>query len=293
MFTRKIAVWFILLALVGLSCKMAEQATVTQPATPTASSAQTQPVLVNTDTPQPTQDTLAGTQTADAAAQSAQQTQSAQDSAATQTQAASTQSAVQTSTAQVGNQGTEQARTMAVVIQKLANDGAVGATTGNYYRLPDFDQSEARLGYLRGWYTDYEAQNFVLSANTAWNSASTSANWPDSGCGVIFSLTDDANYYYSYLGLDGYVRLGRITNGEAKLQAQDRYGKVSIPDGEAKIMLVVYGQRVKYYVNDQPVMDTYAAAIKPGPIAMTLLSGTNKDYGTRCQMTDVDLWIFE
>ena len=28
-----------------------------------------------------------------------------------------------------------------------------------------------------------------------------------------------------------------------------------------------------------------------GDLAFTVLAGTNKDYGTRCEMTDIHMWI--
>ena len=31
-------------------------------------------------------------------------------------------------------------------------------------------------------------------------------------------------------------------------------------------------------------------SLEEGELSLTLLSGTNKDYGTRCEMTNIELW---
>lgn len=182
---------------------------------------------------------------------------------------------------------------MADKIQKLFNEGVVASTSGKYYRLADFDESWAQINWYRWRTTRYKAENFVLSADTAWISASDRANWQNSGCGIVFNFKDKDNHHLAYLGLDGFVRLVQQSRGNFKRLAMQKYGKVSIPKGEAKIMLVVYDKKISYYVNDQRVASAYDSAISVGDIALTLLSGTNKAYGTRCQMKNIDLWIFK
>jgi hypothetical protein len=40
-------------------------------------------------------------------------------------------------------------------------------------------------------------------------------------------------------------------------------------------------------------MNHYASLFEPGELGLTLFSGTNRDYGTRCRMTNIGLWEFK
>ena len=63
-----------------------------------------------------------------------------------------------------------------------------------------------------------------------------------------------------------------------------------MPDGSAQFMLAVEGDRFTAYVNDQRVLTAHDGSLKTGLLNYTLLSGTNRDYGTLCEMTNVELW---
>jgi len=226
--------------------------------------------------------------TATAAALLVEQTQAAQSASVTQAPGVEA-----TSTPAVDMEATQQAQAILGVVQQLFDEGVVGAKEGDYYRLDDFNENWAQLGYYQWWKTGYAADSFVLSADIAWESASDKANWPEAGCGIVFSEDSESDHHLAYLSLDGYGRLAQITRGQWKNLASQRYGKLDIPNGNAKIMLVVYDKKINFYVNGQRVTNAYDGSLNAGNIALTLLSGTNKDFGTRCQMSNIDLFIFE
>ena len=288
---QRIALWLVCMTFFAVACKLFAQSPIIE----TLPSPTSPPVTTESDNAQLTEqarstaESLSATQT-DAASQALQETEAAQNRQATATQRAGE---IQTATASVIAQTTQQAQSMADKIQKLLNEGVVASTSGEYYRLADFDESWAQIGWYQWWPTGYAAENFVLSADTAWQSASDRANWQNSGCGFVFNLKDKDNHHLAYLGLDGFVRLAQRSRGNPKGLAMQKYGKVSIPEGEAQIMLVVYDKKITFYVNNQRVANAYSGSLSVGEIALTLLSGTNKDYGTRCQMSNIDLWIFK
>jgi hypothetical protein len=291
--------WIAIVFLLGIALLAA---CATPPATEVAPTSPPLPTntLAPTDTATPTVDTPA----TQAAQQSVQQTADAQATAdaeaATETQAAQNKAATatgfvalkQTSTAVVQATATSYATAFLDVIEKLKEEGIVKSTDGDYARLEDFEQEWAQLGWFKWWGTGYAAENFVLSADIAWQSASNTSDWYTTGCGMVFSLNDEDNYHLAFLSLDGYGMVGRNTKGDLKLLAAERYGNVSTPDGNAKIMLVVDDKRINFYVNDKLVTKVYDNSLNEGAIALTLLSGTNKDYGTRCTMTNIELFSF-
>jgi hypothetical protein len=193
----------------------------------------------------------------------------------------------------VDSAATQQAQAFQGVLQQLTDEGIINSQEGDYYPLDDFDESWAQIGYYQWWKTGYEAENFVLSADVAWESASDKANWPEAGCGIVFSEDSESNHHLAYLSLDGYGRLIQVNKGQWKNLASQRYGNLSIPNGEAKIMLVVNDKVVNFYVNGKRVANAYDGSLDKGNIALTLLSGTNKDFGTRCKMSNIGSFIFK
>lgn len=196
-------------------------------------------------------------------------------------------------TASAQASATAQVEGFNAVIDQLMADNVITTKEGDYHHLDDFYQSWAQLGWYRWWPTDYSAENFVLSANTYWQSASNTADWYTSGCGIVYSLDDKDDHHLAFLSLDGYGVLGRMTKGDWKYLAAQKYGKISVPDGGARIRLVVFDKRIYFYVNDQLVSKAYDSSLNEGNIALTLLSGTNKDFGTRCKMTNIELYTFK
>ena len=255
---------------------------------------QTEPAEQNTPEAQeaPTEDVQA-TQDAQAS-QTAEsmQTQAALDAGATETQSAAIE---QNATAEALQQSTAQAEEMSGLIQQLYDDGIIRQVDGAYLRLEDFDQSVAKINYLFTYPTNFEAENFVISSNIEWNSASDKANWPTSGCGFYYSNSnpDEFTLGETSLRLDGFAVVDRWTKGDAKVLDANKSSNITVPDGQANLMVVVYEQRVAVYVNGTKVVTAYDGLIEPGLLGFTVISGTNAGFGTRCKFSEIDLWIFE
>jgi hypothetical protein len=165
---------------------------------------------------------------------------------------------------------------------------------GEYRTLGDFDQSWAQIGWYQWWPIEGAPANFVIRSDTTWSSASDTANWDQSGCGFAFHAKDAKNHFAAYLGLDGNVYVQRNYNGQAKLLGSPNYGKVDVPEGSAELMLMVNGDNYYFFVNGKEVYSgsdpLLTGALKGGELGLTVNSGTNKGYGTRCQMEKIEMW---
>jgi hypothetical protein len=149
--------------------------------------------------------------TATPAAFSAEQTPAAQGASVTQGP-----SIEATVTPAVDSAATQQAQAIVGIVQQLFDEGIISTKEGDYYRLDDFNESWAQLGYYQWWKTGYSAENFILSADIAWESASDKANWPEAGCGIVFSEDGESDHHLAYLSLDGFGRLAQISKGQGK-----------------------------------------------------------------------------
>lgn len=182
---------------------------------------------------------------------------------------------------------------MEALVQSLADEGYLSSASGTYHELEDFDETWAQLNWYQWWYTGFEPEDFVISAHTEWDSASDKADWWNSGCGFVFRELGADDHFLAYLSMEGYVTLSEVRNGNYIDLGYNRYGKVDTPKGEADVVLVVEGPMLHFFVNGERVYSRPGIRERAGSLGLTLLSGTNKGYGTRCEMEDVGLWVID
>lgn len=272
----------LIVALILSSCTAVSAGTPTAPVQETDeawSRSATQAALAERST------SVAGTQ---AAADSARETQVARTQQAEQrlsTRRAATEEAIQ--------MATQAAAPMAEIVDGLRAEGLLASSEGSYTQLEPFDESWAQLNWYQYYYLDLSPTDFVLRADATWDSASDRADWWNSGCGIVFRETNVDNHYLAYLGLDGYAYLTRFRKGVWAQLGRSYYGRVDIPSGSASFMLVVEGNQFTFYVNETRVLQRQDSAHPEGSLAYTLVSGTNKGFGTRCQLNDVQLWTLK
>jgi len=189
---------------------------------------------------------------------------------------------------------TQQYENLFSQVQGFKDQGYIPVTKGTYVMLPDFKESWAQLGWYQWWEPDFDinVENFVLSAHFSWESASTVAD--NSGCGIVFALQEDgrnyavfldkARVYFTISTTQYYYEIGK-TKGTGRVQFEN--------PAEADFSLVVFQTKSYVFVDGEFVGEYSLSTDQPlkGKIAYSLLSGTNKDYGTRCEITNSKLWV--
>jgi hypothetical protein len=191
------------------------------------------------------------------------------------------------------SQATEQADTMYQLVNKLEEEGVLKSSAGSYYPIDDFKESWAQLNWYQWWNTGYQPSDFVIRTHTAWESASRSANLFASGCGFVFRAKDVDNHYMIFLALDDYVYMKGYVDKKYRTFGKGYAGNINHIKGEADIVFIAQGDHFVYYVDGTKVFDKNNGDLKGGDLGLTLNSGTNKDYGTRCEMTNTELWILD
>lgn len=222
---------------------------------------------------------------------SMQRTENSATSQAKNTQTAATR---QAGTQQAITEATAQAQPMVDLLEKLNADGYLVETSGEYTRLPDFTQEQAKINYLDIFPTFLSPANFVIRADIAYESASTSANWFNSSCGFLFRWDfTSGNFYQTVLSLDGNVEIKRWKNSYLTPLSTAYYGKMDTPKGHFAMVLIAEGPQITVLINGIKVARINDSAYSEGDLAFTLTSGTNKDFGTRCSYSNIDLWVLE
>jgi hypothetical protein len=179
--------------------------------------------------------------------------------------------------------------------QKYFESGYLTTTNGTLIEYPDFTKEWARLTtYNWGTFED-QAHDFYMSAHFRWSSAYRNADV--SGCGFAFAVQDNNDHYAVFLDRSKvlfvenrfpfYTPIG-LTSGTGRVQF-DNPGDHPV---EADFTLIVNDIYAYVLVNGELVGKYTLSKSKnlQGRVGLALLSGTNRDYGTRCEMTNLHLW---
>lgn len=179
-------------------------------------------------------------------------------------------------------------------IQSYHDAGYVVRTDGNIEEFDDFSVEWAQLGWYQWYPLGRNVSDFSLSAHFKWMSASRNAD--ESGCGFAFAIQPDNGHYAVFLDrnkiifLDADSSYGSYARSVGKTSGSARV-KFDNP-AEADFSLIVNGINAYVLVNND-LIGKYTLSrsrILQGDVGLTVLSGTNKDYGTRCEMTNIHLF---
>ena len=191
---------------------------------------------------------------------------------------------------------TKRAEELNAKVQDYFDQGYLTTTEGRFRELEDFSFDWAQLGWYRRFPVQDSVGDFLLSAHLKWNSAFKNSDI--SGCGFVFGIQPNDDHYAVFLDRQkvlflitdntvGFSRPVSPTRGTGTV-------KFDYP-AEADFTLIVKGAYAYVLVNGEVSAEYTLAQSRSakGGIGLTVLSGTNKDYGTRCEMTNLQLWLPE
>ena len=175
--------------------------------------------------------------------------------------------------------------------QTYFDKGYLNSVDGKFKKIDDFSYEWAQLGWYDMIPVGVSATDFFISGHLKWSSAYQNAD--TSGCGYVFSLQKDFDHYAVFLDRSEVLFL--ITSDQRGRRAGPTRGNGHVKFGnpaEADFTVIVK-DNYAYALVDGEVVGEYTLAQSrslTGQIALSVLSGTNKDYGTRCEMTNLHVW---
>ena len=192
---------------------------------------------------------------------------------------------------------TQQTSEVQTRIQKYVTAGYLTSDQGNFSALTDSSSELAKINYLSGKDAGYEekAGNFAVWSHIKLSSAAPT-NYPEySGCGFIFHLNDNGDSYRAMVTKDRVLivmcrnkmcsEVGK-TKGSGRLSYENSF--------EADVDLIVNDTSAHVLVDGQSIGDYSLSGdylTDPGLFGYSIISGTNKDYGTRCEFSNGGIWI--
>jgi hypothetical protein len=166
----------------------------------------------------------------------------------------------------------------------------VTTTDGKFSELDPFKEEWAQLGWYNYYPPYIETEDFVFSGHFNWSTANEQTDL--SGCGIVFGAQENGDHYVIFLDKSRILFLMTRGSNAYNVGKTSGSGKAnfSIP-AEADFILAVKGQTA--YVSVDGEVTEYTLSVdqtSAGTFAFSILSGTNKDYGTSCEMTDMIFW---
>jgi hypothetical protein len=186
-------------------------------------------------------------------------------------------------------------------IRRYVDQGYLPDGAGAFYPLPDFREELAEINYFDYGDTGYydPVLDFAVWGDVNWSSAATVHYPEDSGCGFGFRLRDNGDGYTIALANERILFLScneALWGNECPVLGKTSgTGKVAFDNpAQARLELVV-SRGQAYVMVDNEFIGEYTLyqdrLIEPGYLAYSIISGTNKDYGTRCEITNAGLWV--
>jgi hypothetical protein len=179
--------------------------------------------------------------------------------------------------------------------QSYVEAGYLTTSEGKFYKLDTFSEEWAQLGWYWRWPVNISARDFFMSGRLRWSSAYRSADI--SGCGFIFAEQENGDHYAVFLDRskvlfveteEYYYPIGP-TRGTGRVN----FGNPFDHAVEADFTLIVEDAYAYVLVDGELVGEYTLSQSKNlrGTIGTALLSGTNKDFGTRCIITNFHAWV--
>ena len=202
-------------------------------------------------------------------------------------------------TATPNQTATQRAEERWAEVQSLYDRGYLATMDGQFDFFSDFEYEWAQLEWYRrfqlsGRAADKAYSDFVFSAHFKWSSAYRNADI--SGCGVAFAIQPNDDHYAVFLDrskvlfakTDYYYRPFGPTRGTGRVKFDNPFDKPA----EADFTLIVKDAYAYVLVDDELVGEYTLAQSRgvKGQIMLALISGTNKDYGTRCEITNIHIF---
>jgi hypothetical protein len=181
---------------------------------------------------------------------------------------------------------TQQYEAFFSLVQKYYDAKYIPSLKGKYYRLDDYSDSLAKEGNYRWATLGKKVSNFMLKSRVTMSTANKLS--PATGGGIVFrTLGDFVDAVYIKQGGSAFY----LTNNTSFYNQY--YGGFSNP-AEFDLVLIANEKNIRLYIDGKEALvyetflDTYA-----GDLGFTVVSGSNDDYGSRCDFKDTELWVIK
>lgn len=177
---------------------------------------------------------------------------------------------------------TQQYESVFALVQGYFKDGNVPSMNTAPIYLQDYSDSLAEDGSYQWATVGLNVKNFILSTHITMTTANSLSI--RTGCGIAFR---DHDRFHDIV----YVQ----QNGKASYifstfkESAQYFGEVSNP-AELDYVLIVKGKSVVLFIDGKQALTFDRSVEVAGDVGFTIVSGSNEDFGSRCEFKDTVLW---
>ena len=188
---------------------------------------------------------------------------------------------------------TQLAEELNSLLREYEEKGYIASTEGSFSEVEPFNEQWAQIGWFNSWLYDEVVSDFVLKGHFSWSTALDTRD--PSGCGVVFGAQGNGDYYVVFLDKARLIFLMKrgfnlYPIGRTRGPGRTNFGNPA----EAEVIIAVRGEQTFVSVDGEVTEYTLPVTqTTTGRFGFSLLSGTNRDYGTRCEITGILLWTPE
>lgn len=134
--------------------------------------------------------------------------------------------------------------------------------------------------------------NFVLRSKIKFESASQTPNWSESGCGWFFRGEDVVTNLTAFYSLEGNLRLFGFNNNYSLSYGRVNHTRPAV-SGEIEMVIYAEDEKVGILIDGAPLIERSDILVddNPSQLFSVTFSGTNKDFGIRCEYSEVEFMI--
>jgi hypothetical protein len=187
-----------------------------------------------------------------------------------------------------------------VKVKGYQEAGYLDSSNGKLFELEDYFREMAKMNYLDVDFAGYEelVADFAVWGHIKMQSAREVSGYEYSGCGFSFRINPDNFDGYTVHLTDSSILMSYCdssSNRCGRIGKTTGTGKVDLPNPtEADMEVIVNGNKA-YVLVDSEFIGGYTLLtdklLDPGYLLYSIVSATNADYGTRCEISDAGLWI--
>ncbi len=171
-------------------------------------------------------------------------------------------------------------------------DYSIVPTGGKFYTAKDYSRAYANINKSAYKRIRDDVKNFALSMNVSWESASDTPNTANAGCGLRFRSSSGSGALAAVLRMDGHLTFSASRYGKRISNTKYYYGRANI-EATHNLTVVANGNNVKIYIDGKLYANVREVQVtRSGLISLITVSGTNKDWGTRCVFSKINYYVW-
>lgn len=159
--------------------------------------------------------------------------------------------------------------------------------------IDDYRYDGARLLSLFSRGIDFQPEEFLIISKVKWEHTSPKITASSASCGFMFRNNDKDKSYFSVISADGNTRLINIKEDHwlGVAHKKVRSQSFNAQSDEVEFLMAVLPYRFVLAIDGEIIIDQNIEWDSTGYFGYSLISGTNRDYGTRCNFSDTVVFV--